>query len=38
MRYRELSAFPDDFLWGGSTSAYQVEGARDADGKRPSLI
>src|SRR5690625_4686405 len=30
--------FNQDFLWGASTSAYQVEGAWDADGKGPSVI
>lgn len=29
--------FKSDFLWGASTSAYQVEGAWNEDGKEPSL-
>ena len=28
-----MSRFPDDFLWGASTSAYQCEGASLEDGK-----
>lgn len=38
MKYDELKPFGDEFLWAASTSAYQVEGAWDADGKGPSVI
>lgn len=38
MNYKNLKPFPKDFLWGASTSAYQVEGAWNEDGKRPSVI
>lgn len=31
-----MKPFPSDFFWGGSTSAYQVEGASLVDGKGPS--
>jgi beta-glucosidase len=29
--------FPDGFIWGASTAAYQVEGAVSADGRGPSV-
>lgn len=31
--YNLKDDFPDDFLWGASTSAFQVEGAANEDGK-----
>jgi beta-glucosidase len=31
------AAFGDDFNWGISTAAYQIEGAHDADGKGSSI-
>ena len=36
MLHKELKPFPDDFFWGASSSAYQVEGAALEDGKGPS--
>src|SRR4051812_25558057 len=31
------TGFPADFLWGGATSAYQIEGSPLADGAGPSI-
>ncbi|MBF0561800.1 MAG: beta-glucosidase [Alphaproteobacteria bacterium] len=31
------SPFPRSFLWGASSSAYQIEGALDADGRGPCV-
>src|SRR6516165_8032705 len=29
--------FPDGFLWGTATAAYQIEGALEEDGRGPSM-
>lgn len=34
---REEKKFSDDFLWGAASSAYQIEGAWNVDGKRNSV-
>lgn len=31
------ATFPPDFVWGAATSAYQIEGAWNAEGKGPSV-
>ena len=28
MEHHQLKAFPQDFLWGSASAAYQVEGRR----------
>jgi beta-glucosidase len=32
-----MRRFPDGFLWGTATAAYQIEGAHSADGRGPSI-
>lgn len=32
-----LIQFPSGFMWGAATSAYQIEGAHDVDGRAPSI-
>ena len=37
MTQSQAAAFPDNFLWGCATSAYQIEGSPLADGAGPSV-
>ena len=34
---RDYYRFPDTFLWGCATAAYQAEGAAEEDGRKPSI-
>ncbi|MFV0255544.1 MAG: glycoside hydrolase family 1 protein [Erysipelotrichaceae bacterium] len=38
MYYTENPKFPKNFFWGASSSAWQVEGATNVDGRTPSII
>ena len=37
MYYKSLKPFPKDFFWGASSSAFQIEGAWNVDGKGMSV-
>lgn len=37
MEHKQLDQFPEDFLWGSASAAYQVEGAWNEDGKGVSV-
>lgn len=37
MEHKQLTPFPENFLWGSASAAYQVEGAMEEDGKGLSV-
>ncbi|MCA9253720.1 MAG: beta-glucosidase [Phycisphaerales bacterium] len=37
MTVEEGFIFPDGFVWGAATSAFQIEGAVDVEGRKPSI-
>ena len=37
MTTSRVRKFPDGFLWGTATAAYQIEGAASEDGRTPSI-
>lgn len=37
MYHEKLESFPEQFLWGAASAAYQVEGAYKSEGKGPSI-
>ncbi|WP_416147412.1 glycoside hydrolase family 1 protein [Salipaludibacillus sp. HK11] len=37
MFHKHIQPFPDNFLWGSASAAYQIEGAWNQDGKGPSV-
>jgi beta-glucosidase len=36
-RWEIVMPFPESFLWGAATAAYQIEGAAGTDGRKPSV-
>ena len=38
MKYSKNPVFPEGFLWGASSAAWQVEGATSEDGRTPAII